>query len=138
MISSNTKQVYYKPNNIWTRVNNKTKKENRMYRTKFCNKDFCDKEDCNFAHSYEELNTICCNWGDTCKQIFIEDGLVKNKNNFSICKYKHRLETKEHYLERINTKKNEYFLETTVENIHEDIDDMIKKGIKNFQIHIGE
>ena len=134
----NIKTVEYKE---WTEVEKNKRHLNRkkMTKTKFCNKTFCNRDNCDFAHSFEEIRCINCNFNDTCRQVFLKDCVLINKSKLNICKYKHICETKQQYLERINYNINDNFLlETTKENIFEDINKLIEKDIKYFKVKILE
>lgn len=119
----------------WTVVNNT---KNKMYKTKFCNKEFCNKKKCNFAHTEEELRTIECKYKKTCRQVYYVDNEVHNKSKLNICNFIHPEESKKSFLERINKQKNNFHIviDTNKKNIHEDINNILEKGITCFYVNI--
>jgi hypothetical protein len=123
----------------WIEIKNNKNDNNKIEKnkkTKLCNKNDCTNNNCNFAHNIEELNIIDCKFNINCKQILNIDGLIINKYKSNICKYKHPDENKEQFIKRINQVKSHILLNTTINDIHKDIDNIILKGITNFNVNI--
>lgn len=79
--------------------------KNKYYKTKFCksynNNEECQyKENCDFAHSFDELRILKCAYYKEC--VFISrDEEGKCHNNNKVCKFQHEGETKDEYFKRI-------------------------------------
>lgn len=65
-------------NNINFRTNAFDKLKNpshHLYKTKMCNKKHCDRKNCQFAHSKQELRVRKCFFGKSCR--FLKTGECK-------------------------------------------------------------
>ena len=78
--------------NAFKVLSDKKMLQQRLYKTKMCNRKNCQVVDCPFAHSRSELRVLKCLFGEKCLYMH-----SKNK----MCKHIHPQETLESYNDRI-------------------------------------